>query len=143
MGQIIITGFLALFILVLVFAGGRLILEKRAANLAAVNTKITAQAAHKIMNGDEPVILIDVRTASEYDEGHIEGAILIPHQEIEQKIQLHTTDKDGLILLYCRSGRRSAIATKMLLNMGYNSVFDFGSISDWPFGLSKPTPLLH
>ena len=70
---------------------------------------------------------IDVRTAEEYKAGHLEGAINIPYDEIEQKIQAVAADKTADIQLYCRSGRRSGIALETLRSMGYSKVTNAGS----------------
>ncbi len=71
-------------------------------------------------------ILIDVRTAKEYKEGHLKNAINIPYAEIKDKIREYVKDKDEKIILYCRSGRRSGIAKKILEGIGYKNVVDAG-----------------
>lgn len=70
---------------------------------------------------------IDVRTAEEYRAGHLEGAVHIPFDEIEQKITAISADKTQDIQLYCRSGRRSGIALETLRSMGYNNVTNAGA----------------
>lgn len=95
--------------------------------------KISAEEAYNIMNDTDEYILLDVRTDSEFNERHIAGAILIPDYEIFNRAETDLPDKDKLILLYCRSGRRSADATKELCDMGYTNVYDFGGIIDWPY----------
>ena len=70
---------------------------------------------------------IDVRTAEEYRAGHLEGAVHIPFDEIEQKITAISADKTQDIQLYCRSGRRSGIALETLRRMGYNNVTNAGA----------------
>lgn len=70
--------------------------------------------------------LIDVRSKSEWDEGHINGAILIPHTQIEQKIADYVSDKNYPIKLYCRSGHRASIAEDALKKMGYQNVVNLG-----------------
>ncbi len=71
------------------------------------------------------------------DEGHIPGAILIPYTEIENKAIELIPDKDKLILVYCRSGRRSKIAAESLAKLGYTNVKEFGGIIDWPYEVEK------
>ncbi len=75
----------------------------------------------------EQAIWIDVRTQAEWDRGHLEKAILIPYQEIGQRISEVTTDKSQLIYLYCRSGNRSGIATQILTELGFNNVENRGA----------------
>ncbi|MCL2719408.1 MAG: rhodanese-like domain-containing protein [Lachnospiraceae bacterium] len=103
-------------------------------NKQALYTKISAAAAYKIMKSGDDFILLDVRTIEEYVEKHIAGAILIPDYEIASRAEIELTDKDTIILVYCRSGRRSENAAKELVEMGYTNVYDFGGIIDWPYG---------
>lgn len=70
--------------------------------------------------------LIDVRSKDEWDEGHINGAVLIPHTQIEQKISDDVPDKNQPIKLYCRSGHRASIAKDALIKMGYQNVVNLG-----------------
>ncbi|MBQ8813450.1 MAG: rhodanese-like domain-containing protein [Lachnospiraceae bacterium] len=99
--------------------------------------QITSQEAKKIMDTQEDYIILDVRTAQEYAEGHIAGAILIPDTEISERAEDELTDKDQLILVYCRSGRRSKNAAAELAAMGYTNVKEFGGILDWPYEIGK------
>ena len=99
--------------------------------------QIPQDEAKKIMDEESDYIIVDAREQSEYDEGHIKGAIVIPYTEIEQKAEEMLPDKEQLILVYCRSGRRSKIAAKSLANMGYTNVKEFGGIIDWQYGIEK------
>ena len=99
----------------------------------AVYMNITAEEAKQIMDTEEGYIILDVRTQEEYDEGHIPGAILIPYTQIAEKAEEVLTDKDQLILVYCRSGRRSKIAAEALVELGYTNIKEFGGIIDWPY----------
>lgn len=71
-------------------------------------------------------VLIDVRTAEEFASGHLNGALNIDHQVIGQRIGMAGVAKDDEVILYCRSGRRSAIAANALQSLGYRKVLDFG-----------------
>ena len=99
----------------------------------AVYVNITAEEAKRIMDSEEGYIILDVRTQEEYDQGHIPGAIVISHEEIAEKAEDVLTDKDQLILIYCRSGRRSKIAAEALVELGYTNIKEFGGIIDWPY----------
>jgi len=99
--------------------------------------KITAEEAKKIMDGKDPYILLDVRTEAEYKEQHITGAVLLPSDEIKSKAASQLPDKDAIILVYCRSGNRSAQAAKALIDLGYTRVYDFGGITNWPYETEK------
>ena len=99
----------------------------------AVYVNITAEEAKQIMDSEEGYIILDVRTQEEYDQGHIPGAIVISHEEIEEKAEQVLPDKDQLILVYCRSGRRSKIAAEALVELGYTNIKEFGGIIDWPY----------
>ena len=94
---------------------------------------ITAEEAKKIMDSEEGYIILDVRTREEYDQGHIPGAIQITHEEIEEKAEEALKDKAQLILVYCRSGRRSKVAAEALVELGYTNIKEFGGIIDWPY----------
>ena len=99
----------------------------------AVYVNITAQEAKKIMDTQTGYVILDTRTQEEYDEGHIPGAIVISHDQILQKAETVLTDKNQLILVYCRSGRRSKLAAKDLVKLGYTNIKEFGGIIDWPY----------
>ncbi len=99
--------------------------------------QITPEEAKKIMDTQKAYVIIDARTEAEFAEGHIEGAILIPEYEITQKAEQEIPDKDTLILVYCRSGRRSKIAAEALINLGYTNVKEFGGIIDWQYDIVK------
>ncbi len=99
--------------------------------------QITAEEAKKIMDSGEEHIVLDTREQDEFDEGHIPGAILIPYTEIENKAEEMLPDKDKLLLVYCRSGRRSKIASESLAKLGYTNVKEFGGIIDWPYEVEK------
>lgn len=94
---------------------------------------LTAEEAKARMDSGDPVTVVDVRTATEYAEGHIEGALLLPNEEIGTTPPYLLPDKDAEILLYCRSGNRTQQAAKKLTAMGYTNVYDFGGILDWPY----------
>ena len=95
--------------------------------------QITPAEAKEIMDERDGYVILDVRTQEEYDEAHIDGAILIPDYEIVAKAESVLKDKDQLILVYCRSGRRSKNAASELVSLGYTNVKEFGGIIDWPY----------
>ena len=99
----------------------------------AVYVNITAQEAKQIMDAETGYIILDTRAQDEYDAGHIPGAILLPHDEVLEKAESILTDKDQLILVYCRSGRRSKLAAEDLVALGYTNIKEFGGIIDWPY----------
>lgn len=99
--------------------------------------QISAEEAKEIMDTEKDHVLIDARTEAEFAEGHITGAILIPEYEIAERAQNEIGDKDALILVYCRSGRRSKIASEELVKLGYTNVKEFGGIIDWPYEIVK------
>lgn len=101
---------------------------------AAVEYKKTSAADAKArMDSGDTIIILDVRTQEEYDAGHIPGAILVPNETIVDKQPELLPDLDAEILVYCRSGNRSAQAAKKLIAIGYTNVVDFGGIIDWPY----------
>ena len=98
----------------------------------AVYKRITPKEAYNMMNQEE-VIILDVRTKQEYEQGHIENSILLPVDEIKSKAESVLPDKDAVILVYCRSGNRSYHASVSLIELGYTNVLDFGGIISWPY----------
>lgn len=92
--------------------------------------KITSDEAKNIMS-TQKAIVVDVRSLEEYNEGHIPNAISVPLETIENEAETKLKNKDDLILVYCRSGRRSREATLRLIEKGYTNVIDFGGIQDW------------
>ena len=102
-------------------------------NKEAAYVNITAEEAKEIMDTEEGYIILDVRTREEYDEGHIPGAIVISHDEIAERAEGMLPDKDQLLLVYCRSGRRSKLAAEALVELGYTNIKEFGGIIDWPY----------
>ena len=99
--------------------------------------QISGAEAKALMDSESGYIIIDARTQSEYDEGHIPGAILIPEYEIADRAEKELHDKNQLILVYCRSGRRSKIAAEELVKLGYTNVKEFGGIIDWEYEIVK------
>ena len=106
--------------------------------------KISAEEAREIMESSDDYILLDVRTEEEYREKRIDGAILIPDYEMTDRAVSELPDKNAVILIYCRSGQRSANAAKKLVQIGYTNIYDFGGIIDWPYETTSdrgmPTP---
>ena len=102
----------------------------------AAYQKISAEEAYEMMASQE-VVVVDVRTREEYDGGHIENAVLVPNESIGSEMPEVLPDKEATLLVYCRSGRRSKDAAEKLLALGYQSVYDFGGVIDWPYELVK------
>ena len=103
----------------------------------SVYENITAQEAKEIMDTQEGYIILDTRAQEEFDEGHIPGAIVLPHDEVLEKAESVLPDKDQMILVYCRSGRRSKLAAEDLVTLGYTNIREFGGIIDWPYETVK------
>ena len=100
--------------------------------------EISQTEAKALMDDKENgAIILDVRRPDEYAEGHIEGAINVPNESIIDKEPVELPDKHQLILVYCRSGRRSKEAAQKLVNMGYTDIKEFGGITTWPYGTVK------
>ena len=93
--------------------------------------KISTEDAKRLMGEFEEYTILDVRTQQEYDQGHIENAVLLPYDQINAGIETLIPDKKQVVFVYCRTGRRSEIAAKAMVELGYNHVFDFGGIVDW------------
>lgn len=94
---------------------------------------ISAEEAFEMMENSDDYILLDVRTEEEFIEQRIEGAFLLPSSQVFREAEEKLPEKDSVLLVYCRSGRRSARASEQLSKMGYTNVYDFGGILDWPY----------
>lgn len=99
--------------------------------------QISPEDAKEIMDEQDDIVILDVRTEAEYEDGHIEGAIVIPVNELEYVVESEIEDYDQTILVYCRSGNKSKMAAVILTELGYNNVYEFGGIMDWPYGIVK------
>ena len=104
---------------------------------SATYEQISGAEAKALMDSESGYIIVDARTQEEYDEGHISGAILIPEYEIVNRAEKELPEKNQLILVYCRSGRRSKIAAEELVKLGYTNVKEFGGIIDWEYEIEK------
>ena len=93
--------------------------------------QITQEKAKEMMQAEDGHIIVDVRQQDEYDRGHIPGAILIPNESIGTEKPKELPNLDQVILIYCRSGRRSKEASQKLADMGYTNIYEFGGIIDW------------
>ena len=102
-----------------------------AASSAAAYQQITQEKAKEMMQADDGHIIVDVRRQDEYDSGHIPGAILIPNESIGTECPKELPDLNQIIMIYCRSGRRSKEASQKLADMGYTHIYEFGGIIDW------------
>ena len=98
--------------------------------------KISAEEAKKMMD-EQDVVIVDVRTAAEYAEGHIADAVLVPNETIGDEAPAELPNKDAVLLIYCRSGNRSRTAANKLLKLGYQNIYDFGGINTWPYEIVK------
>lgn len=96
---------------------------------------LSAEEAKQRMEENAKAIVLDVRTQEEFDQGHIPGAVCLPNEEIQADTPL-PFEKDTELLVYCRSGRRSAEAAEKLRDLGFTNVFDFGGILDWPYDIT-------
>ena len=94
---------------------------------------ITQVEAKEIIDTTSGYIILDVRTLEEFNTGHIPNAINIPNEVILEKAESILTDKEQVILVYCRSGRRSKEAASKLVELGYSNVLEFGGIIDWKY----------
>ena len=95
--------------------------------------QITQEKAKEMMDTQE-VIILDVREQSEYDSGHIPGAVLLPVGSIDEETAAAVIpEKDSTVLVYCRSGNRSKTASSTLAGLGYTNIYEFGGIKTWPY----------
>jgi rhodanese-related sulfurtransferase len=98
---------------------------------AASYKQITQEEAKEMMTKKDGHIIVDVRRQDEYDDGHIPGAVLIPNESITDRQPKELPDLNQIILIYCRSGRRSKEASQKLADIGYKNIYEFGGINNW------------
>ncbi|EJO5347590.1 rhodanese-like domain-containing protein [Clostridium botulinum] len=98
---------------------------------------ITPQEAKKMLSEREDIIILDIRTEGEYIEGHIKGSKLIPLEFLKINVEDEVPDKNSIIFIYCRSGRRTKIGYEYLSELGYKNVYDMGGIIDWPYEIER------
>lgn len=100
-------------------------------------SNITPEEAKKRLDSGEDIILLDVRTEEEYDNGHIRDSILIPVDTLKAEAENKVNDKETTIFVYCRSGNRSTTAAKILVELGYKNVYNLDGINSWPYEIVK------
>ena len=93
--------------------------------------QISMDEAVAMMEQESGYIILDVRTPAEFAEKHIPNAINVPNENIGTGEISALPDKDQLIMVYCRSGRRSKEAAEKLVKLGYTNIVEFGGIIDW------------
>lgn len=93
--------------------------------------QISQEKAREMMAQNDGHVVIDVRRADEYESGHIPGAVCIPNESIGTDVVDGLDDPAQIILVYCRSGRRSKEAASKLAALGYENVYEFGGIIEW------------
>lgn len=98
---------------------------------------ITPQQAKEKLALGEDIILLDVRTKEEYLSKHIPQSTLIPLNVLEKEALQRLVDKEQEIIVYCRSGNRSAKASKILIKLGYSHVYNLGGINQWPYDIES------
>jgi len=130
---VVIIILLLLFFISKVFAKGTSETSSAAGEKKASYRKISAQDAKVMIDSGQPLIILDVRTPGEFAEAHIKDAINIANETIGNDRPSLLPQSDATILVYCRSGSRSAQASKKLLALGYTEVYDFGGLISWPY----------
>ena len=121
-------GILALALLTFLFAGPLMAMGRQGPG------RISPREAKAIIDAGKNHVLMDVRTQDEHIQRRIPNSILLPYTLItEESASALIPSSDSLIILYCRTGRRSAIAAESLRNLGYTQVYDLGGINSWPY----------
>ena len=119
-------------VLTLLWLGGCAGSGKAAPDTPAYQT-IDAAMAFALMEDGDPFILLDVRTPEEFAQSRIPGAVLIPGNQLVSLAPEELPDLEARILVYCRSGQRSAAAVRDLADLGYQNLYDLGGILDWTY----------
>ena len=124
-----ILALMAAILLALTGCGGK--------NMENTYQQITQEEAKDMMDAGD-VIVLDVREQSEFDAGHIPGAVLLPVGTITKDTAAAVIpEMDAVVLVYCRSGNRSKTASKALVDLGYTNIYEFGGINTWPYDIEQ------
>ena len=124
--------FLFLAVLLLMTGCSKIILSETERN-DGMYEQIDQETARRMMEEQE-VIILDVREQDEYDSGHIKDAVLLPAGTISEETAASVIpEKDGTVLVYCRSGNRSKTASQILAELGYTQIYEFGGINTWQY----------
>ena len=124
-----ILALMAAILLALTGCGGK--------NMENTYQQITQEEAKDMMDAGD-VIVLDVREQSEFDAGHIPGAVLLPVGTIAKDTAAAAIpEMDAVVLVYCRSGNRSKTASKALVDLGYTNIYEFGGINTWPYDIEQ------
>lgn len=100
---------------------------------ASAQARIDGTGAKALVAQDKSVVILDVRTKEEWDGGHLATARLLPYDRIDaKKAAAAIPSKATRVVVYCRSGRRSAVAAQTLQGLGYTAVVDLGAVTNWP-----------
>ena len=102
-----------------------------AGNQTNAYRRISMDEAVAMMAEESGYIILDVRTPAEFAEKHIPNAINVPNETIGTDEISALPDKNQLIMVYCRSGRRSKEAAEKMVKLGYTNIVEFGGILDW------------
>ena len=98
---------------------------------------ISSKEAQQMIEDNKDALILDVRTAAEYESGHIPNAVNLSNEDIQAGKIDSLKDKSQLIMVYCRSGNRSRQAAQKLAELGYTNVVDFGGIQSWQGDIEK------
>jgi len=123
--------------LILMILSTGLLTSCSSSEIAASYRQISMDEAVKMMKEEKDYIILDVRRPDEFAEGHIPGAINLPNENIGSAEIPELPDKAQLILVYCRSGRRSKEASEKLVKLGYTNIVEFGGIQDYEGEIEK------
>lgn len=129
--------YVGITILILIVGGVIMFYDKDDNGNKATIKYVSMNEIQKIMDKEINYIILDVRTIEEYNEGYIPNAICIPNEAIDKNVYEKLSDKNQLLLIYCRSGNRSKQATKKLSELGYTNLIEFGGIIDWTGDIEK------
>jgi phage shock protein E len=99
--------------------------------------RLNQQEAHLQLQNDASILILDVRTKEEFVEGHVAKSINIPLDKLDRIIEKKVLDKENKLFVICYSGSRSAVAVKILAQLGYNNAFDIGGIATWKYGITR------
>lgn len=120
-----------IFLIISLLSSNRYYLTSGITSKASYDT-ISVSEAKGLIENNTNLFILDVRTESEYEEGHIQSAYLIPHSDIRDRQEELPANKSQTILVYCRSGTRSATASSTLESLNFTQIYNMeGGFMEW------------
>ena len=133
----IIKTILIILVVIITLVGAIMINNRVEEQRTGTIQEISASRLRSWLQSDQEILLIDVRTEEEYAAKHIPGSTLIPLEMINETVPFMAPELNSRIVVYCESGQRSREAAILLTELGYERIYDFGSLNNWNYNFAQ------